>query len=71
MIEFLEKYILFFIYYDWNRGYLAASCLCISAICGLSSQPTARTGNYLGMAGVGAGVVTTLLAMNFPYPVLV
>lgn len=54
----------------YTMGYLASSICCIGAICGLSSQPTARTGQILGNIGVGGGIFTTLLAMNFPLPVL-
>lgn len=38
---------------------IAASILCISAIAGLANQETARTGNVLGMAGVGLGLAAT------------
>lgn len=51
-------------------GYLASSICCIGAICGLSAMPTARIGNTLGQIGVLSGIVTTLIAMNFPAPVL-
>lgn len=51
-------------------GYLASSICCIGAICGLSAQPTARIGQMLGNVGVMGGIFTTLLAMNFPLPVL-
>jgi len=51
-------------------GYLAGSLCCIGAIGGLSSQPTARIGNALGMMGVSTGMVTALLHLNFPAAVL-
>jgi len=38
---------------------IAASILCISAIAGLANQKTARTGNVLGMTGVGLGLAAT------------
>jgi NAD(P) transhydrogenase len=38
---------------------IAASILCISAIAALANQETARTGNFLGMAGVGLGIAAT------------
>lgn len=51
-------------------GYLASSVCCIGAICGLSTQSTARIGQVLGNIGVSGGIITTLLAMNFTTPVL-
>lgn len=39
-----------------NMTYLAASLCCVGALGGLSSQPTARLGNSLGMIGVTAGL---------------
>lgn len=39
---------------------LAASTMCIGAIGGLSSQSSARMGNWLGMIGVGTGIMSTL-----------
>jgi len=38
---------------------IAASILCISAIAALGNQETARTGNFLGMAGVSLGIAAT------------
>eukprot|EP00536_Pseudo-nitzschia_multiseries_P018046 jgi/Psemu1/328717/estExt_fgenesh1_pg.C_20840002 len=38
---------------------IAASLLCISAIAALANQETARTGNFLGMAGVTLGIAAT------------
>ncbi|CAJ1934254.1 unnamed protein product [Cylindrotheca closterium] len=38
---------------------IAASILCISAIAGLANQKTARTGNVLGLTGVGLGLAAT------------
>merc|ERR1719264_891419 len=35
-----------------TMGYLASSLCCVGALAGLSSQPTARLGNALGMIGV-------------------
>lgn len=43
---------------------IAASILCISAIAALASQETARTGNFLGMAGVGLGIAATTTDMT-------
>ncbi|MGH6832510.1 MAG: NAD(P)(+) transhydrogenase (Re/Si-specific) subunit beta, partial [Methyloceanibacter sp.] len=40
--------------------YLVAGVLFILALRGLSSPETSRRGNYLGMAGMGIAVVTTL-----------
>lgn len=37
---------------------------------GLADQKSARRGNVLGMMGVSSGVITTLLAMNQPFPLL-
>lgn len=51
-------------------GYLASSLCCIGGISGLASQKTARVGNASGLMGVFGGLFTTLLAMNFPTPVL-
>merc|ERR1711935_736673 len=38
---------------------IAASILCISAIAALANQETARTGNFIGMAGGGLGIAAT------------
>ena len=43
-----------------NLAYLASSLCCVGALGGLSSQPTARLGNALGMIGVSTGLVATL-----------
>ena len=43
-----------------NLTYLAASLCCVGALAGLSSQPTARLGNALGMIGVTTGLAATL-----------
>lgn len=53
-----------------QAGYLASSLLCIGSLAGLSSQVTARQGNSLGMLGVGAGFMTSLVAGGFGAPVL-
>lgn len=54
----------------YQMGYLASSLCCIGGISGLASQKTARVGNASGLMGVFGGLFTTLLAMNFPTPVL-
>ena len=54
----------------YQMGYLASSLCCIGGISGLASQKTARIGNISGIIGVTSGLVTTLAAMHFPYPVL-
>merc|ERR1712024_126971 len=41
-------------------AYLASGLCCIGALGGLSSQPTARLGNSLGMIGVSSGIAATL-----------
>merc|ERR1719347_1452556 len=43
-----------------QMGYLASGLCCIGALGGLSSQPTARLGNSLGMIGVTSGIAATL-----------
>ena len=48
-----------------QAGYLASSMLCIGSLSGLASQSTARTGNLLGMLGVGSGVLASLSACSF------
>ena len=48
-----------------QAGYLASSMLCIGSLSGLASQMTARTGNLLGMLGVGSGVLASLSACGF------
>lgn len=47
-----------------NLTYLASSLCCVGALGGLSSQPTARLGNALGMIGVTTGIVATLGQLN-------
>jgi NAD(P) transhydrogenase len=42
---------------------IAASICCIAAIAGLAHQKTARTGNFLGMAGVAFGLAATTSGM--------
>lgn len=49
-------------------AYLASSGLCIGAIACLSNQKTARTGNALGLMGVGGGVAATLGAIGGTIP---
>ncbi|KAI9748868.1 MAG: hypothetical protein M4579_007087 [Chaenotheca gracillima] len=46
-------------------GYLVSSMLCIGSLSGLASQATARTGNLLGILGVGSGILTSLTACGF------
>merc|ERR1712001_117862 len=53
-----------------TMGYLASSLCCVGALGGLSSQPTARLGNALGMIGVGGGVACTLGQILPSQPVL-
>ncbi|XP_045454864.1 NAD(P) transhydrogenase, mitochondrial-like [Melitaea cinxia] len=43
-----------------QMAYLASSLCCVGALAGLSSQTTARKGNYLGMIGVSGGIAATL-----------
>jgi H+-translocating NAD(P) transhydrogenase len=47
-----------------NLAYLGASLCCVGALGGLSSQPTARLGNALGMIGVTTGLAATLGQLN-------
>ena len=54
-----------------QAGYLASSMLCIGSLSGLASQATARTGNLLGMLGVGTGVLASLSACGFTQEQLV
>merc|ERR1719266_1428482 len=53
-----------------TMGYLASSLCCVGALAGLSSQPTARLGNALGMIGVTGGVAATLGQILPAHPVL-
>lgn len=50
----------------YQACYLASSLCCIAAICGLSTQPTARLGNMLGISGVSGGMITTLAYLGLP-----
>merc|ERR1711936_37065 len=43
-----------------QMAYLASGLSCIGALGGLSSQPTARLGNALGIIGVTTGIAATL-----------
>lgn len=45
-------------------AYLASSLCCVGALGGLSSQPTARLGNALGIIGVSTGIAATLGQIN-------
>ncbi|KAI8429977.1 hypothetical protein MSG28_000432 [Choristoneura fumiferana] len=47
-----------------QMAYLASSLCCVGALAGLSSQSTARKGNYLGMIGVAGGIAATLGALT-------
>ncbi|XP_041974230.1 NAD(P) transhydrogenase, mitochondrial [Aricia agestis] len=47
-----------------QMAYLASSLCCVGALAGLSSQATARKGNYLGMIGVTGGIAATLGALT-------
>ena len=53
-----------------QMAYLASSLCCVGALAGLSSQPTARLGNALGMIGVSGGVAATLGQLMPAHPVL-
>merc|ERR1712045_672705 len=53
-----------------TMGYLGSSLCCVGALAGLSSQPTARLGNALGMIGVSGGVACTLGQILPSQPVL-
>lgn len=48
-----------------QAGYLVSSVLCIGSLTGLASQATARTGNLMGILGVGSGVLASLAAVGF------
>ncbi|TKA33552.1 hypothetical protein B0A50_00387 [Salinomyces thailandicus] len=54
-----------------QSGYLVSSLLCIGSLTGLASQTTARTGNLMGMLGVGSGVLASLSAVGFAPETLV
>merc|ERR1711963_1198308 len=53
-----------------QMAYLGSSLCCVGALAGLSSQPTARLGNALGMIGVSGGVACTLGQLLPSQPVL-
>ncbi|EMC91728.1 hypothetical protein BAUCODRAFT_79718 [Baudoinia panamericana UAMH 10762] len=48
-----------------QAGYLVSSVLCIGSLTGLAAQTTARSGNLMGMLGVGSGVLASLAAVGF------
>ncbi|KAF2217020.1 hypothetical protein CERZMDRAFT_119710 [Cercospora zeae-maydis SCOH1-5] len=54
-----------------QAGYLVSSLLCIGSLSGLASQATARTGNLMGILGVGSGVLASLAAVGFPVETLI
>merc|ERR1712024_129336 len=53
-----------------KMAYLTSSLCCVGALAGLSSQPTARLGNAMGMIGVAGGVTATLGQLMPSHPVL-
>merc|ERR1719150_867521 len=53
-----------------QMAYLASSLCCVGALGGLSSQPTARLGNALGIIGVSGGVTATVGQLMPSHPVL-
>ncbi len=53
-----------------QMAYLTSSLCCVGALAGLSTQPTARLGNALGMIGVSGGVAATLGTLLPSTPVL-
>lgn len=53
-----------------QMAYLTSSLCCIGALAGLSTQPTARLGNALGMIGVSSGIAATLGLLAPSQPVL-
>merc|ERR1739844_337311 len=53
-----------------KMAYLTSSLCCVGALAGLSSQPTDRLGNALGMIGVSGGVAATLGQLMPSHPVL-
>lgn len=55
----------------YTLGYLISSIMCVAAITGLSSQKSSRKGNAMGVLGVSGGIITALLSMNVPTPVIV
>lgn len=54
-----------------QAGYLVSSVLCIGSLTGLASQATARSGNLLGVLGVGSGVLASLAAVGLPTETLI
>ena len=54
-----------------QAGYLVSSVLCIGSLTGLASQATARTGNLMGILGVGSGVLASLAAVGMPMETLI
>ncbi|KAK3116830.1 hypothetical protein LTR53_002394 [Teratosphaeriaceae sp. CCFEE 6253] len=54
-----------------QAGYMVSSLLCIGSLTGLASQATARTGNLMGILGVGSGVLASLAAVGFAPETLV
>jgi len=53
-----------------QMAYLGSSLCCIGALSGLSSQPTARAGNALGMTGIAGGMCATIGVISPPMEVL-
>lgn len=53
-----------------QAGYLVSTILCMSSLSGLASQLTARRGNFLGILGVGSGILASLAAVGFSPEVL-
>merc|ERR1711962_626061 len=53
-----------------QMAYLGSSLCCIGALGGLAQQTTARTGNALGIIGIGSGVAATVGVINPPMEVL-
>merc|ERR1712012_238267 len=51
-------------------AYLGSGLCCVGALAGLSSQPTARLGNTLGMIGVSGGVIATVGQLLPSHPVM-
>ena len=51
-------------------AYLGSGLCCVGALAGLSSQPTARLGNALGIIGVSGGVTATVGQLMPSHPVL-
>lgn len=53
-----------------QMAYLASSLCCVGALAGLSTQPTSRLGNALGMIGVSGGIAATVGMMSPSLPVI-